>query len=71
MLLADATTNIDTLLATVTALNTLTALTNAEINQNPAAHIKSLARECKTVARQTVRIARLLTGSTLTADSGS
>lgn len=71
VLTSDAATNIATLLATVTALNALTALTNAEINANPAARIKDVVRELKTVARQTVRLARLVTGSTLTADSGS
>lgn len=63
--------NIATLLASVTALNNITALTNATINANPAATIKDVARETKTVARQAIRIARLLVGQLDTTDSGS
>jgi hypothetical protein len=71
ILVGDATTNIDTLLASVVALNAITALSNATINANPAAVIKDLTREVKTVARQAIRLARLATNSTLTADSGT
>jgi hypothetical protein len=56
---ADIETSIDILLATVATLNTITALTNTEINANPAAVIKDVAREVKTCARQTLRLARL------------
>ena len=71
LLTADATTNINTLLASITALNAITALTNATINANPAVTIKDVVRECKTIARQTVRIARLVTGSTMSTDTGT
>lgn len=67
---ADLDARLDTLLAVVAALNALTALTNAEINQNPAAVIKDLARECKTITRQTVRLARLMVGAFDNADVG-
>lgn len=70
-LTADAVQNIEALLASVVVLNGITAMTNATINGNPAAVIKDLVRECKTIARQTVRIARLVTGSTLSADVGT
>jgi hypothetical protein len=63
--------NIATLLATVDALNLLTERTNADINTNPAAAIKQVARECKTVARQTLRIARVVAGRLDTTNSGS
>lgn len=55
--------HIASLLAVVTALNEITDLTNAEINDNPAAVLKDVARECKTIARQTARIARLVVGA--------
>lgn len=61
---------IDTLIATVAALNAITALTNAEINANPAAVIKDVAREVKTVARQVTRIARLVGGEFSSGDCG-
>ena len=55
---------VDKLVLVVEALNALTDLTNAEINANPAAIIKDLARECKTIARQANREARLTSGRT-------
>jgi hypothetical protein len=69
-LLAIAGSNIDALMAVVAELNVLTSLTNAEINANPAAHIKDVARSVKTCARQTVRIARVLTDMTDSIDVG-
>lgn len=63
--------NIATLLTSVTALNGITALTNATINANPAAVIKDLAREAKTIARQTIRLARLVGNTLDSADTGS
>ena len=63
--------SISTLLATVQALNAITALTNAEINANPAAVIKDVAREVKTVARQTLRMARLQVGAFGSGDTGA
>jgi hypothetical protein len=55
---------VDKLVLVVENLNVLTDLTNAEINANPAAIIKDLARECKTIARQANREARLTSGRT-------
>jgi hypothetical protein len=67
----DVAAAIDTLLATVTALNAVTALTNAEINANPAQSIKVLTREVKTVARQLIRMARLMSGAFDSGDTGT
>jgi hypothetical protein len=67
---ADVAGQIAMLLATVTNLNAITALTNAEINQNPAPVIKDVAREVKTCARQTVRLARLVAGVFDSAETG-
>jgi hypothetical protein len=67
----DVAAAIDTLLATVTALNAVTALTNAEINANPAQSIKVLTREVKTVARQQIRMARLMSGAFDSGDTGT
>jgi len=55
---------VDKLLLVVENLNAITDLTNSEINANPAAIIKDLARECKTIARQANREARLTSGRT-------
>lgn len=66
----DVDTAIATLLATVEALNAITALTNADINSNPAAVIKDVVREVKTVARQTIRLARLRVAAFDTGDTG-
>jgi len=55
---------VDKLLLVVENLNAITDLTNSEINANPAAIIKDLARECKTIARQAYREARLTSGRT-------
>lgn len=68
---ADALAQVAVLLESVANLNALTALTNAEINANPAAAIKALARETKTVARQTIRLARIALGAYDSADTGS
>ncbi len=67
----DVDASIATLLATVAALNELTARTNADINTNPAAAIKDVAREVKTCARQTLRLARLTVAAFDSADTGS
>jgi hypothetical protein len=45
-------------------VNLITDMTNSAINANPAAIIKDLARECKTIARQANREARLTSGRT-------
>jgi len=63
--------SVDKLVAVVEALNALTALTNAEINANPAAVIKDLARECKTIARVANREARITSGRTESTDTGT
>ena len=55
---------VDKLVLVVENLNAITDMTNADINANPAAVIKDLAREVKTVARQANREARLTSGST-------
>lgn len=56
---ADVEASIATLITTVDTLNTVTARTNTEINTNPAASIKDVAREVKTVARQLTRLSRM------------
>jgi hypothetical protein len=61
---------VDKLIAVVEALNTITAMTNATINANPAAVIKDLARECKTIARQLNHETRLTSGRTESTDTG-
>jgi len=58
------------LILAVNDLNAITDLTNTAINQNPAQTIKVLARVCKTIARQTARIARIVTDDTLSTDTG-
>jgi hypothetical protein len=63
--------SVDKLVAVVEALNALTALTNSEINANPAAIIKDLARECKTIARVANREARLTSGRTEDTHTGT
>jgi hypothetical protein len=62
---------VDKLVLVVENLNALTDLTNAEINANPAAIIKDLARECKTIARQANREARLTSGRTEDTNTGT
>jgi hypothetical protein len=69
-LVAESDESVDKLVLVVEALNAITALTNAEINANPAAVIKDLARECKTIARQANREARLTSGRTESTDTG-
>ena len=59
----DVESNIATLLTTLAALDTITARTNSTINSNPAASIKDLTREVKTVARQAIRVARIVSGA--------
>lgn len=68
---ADVDASISTLLATVALLNEITARTNAEINANPAAVIKDVAREVKTVARQSLRLARLQVAAFGSGDTGA
>jgi hypothetical protein len=70
-LISESDEAVDKLVLVVEALNALTALTNATINQNPAAIIKDLARECKTIARQANREARLTSGSTESTFTGT
>jgi len=54
--------NIAALEQVVANLNALTNTPNATINANPASYIKDLAREAKTIARQTIRIAKVMVG---------
>lgn len=67
---AESGLSVDKLLATITALNAITDMTNASINSNPAAVIKSLTRECKTIARQLNREARFTSGRMDSTDTG-
>jgi hypothetical protein len=69
-MVAESDEAVDKLVLVVEALNAITDLTNAEINANPAAIIKDLARECKTIARQANREARLTSGRTESTDTG-
>jgi len=62
--------SVDKLVLVIEALNAITALTNADINANPAAILKDLTRECKTIARQANREARLTSGRTESTDTG-
>jgi len=61
---------IDVLLVSIDNLRAIIDLTNAEINANPAAVIKDVAREARTTAHQTVRIARLMVGAFDSTDVG-
>ena len=70
-MVAESDEAVDKLVLVVEALNAITALTNAEINQNAAAVIKDLARECKTIARQANREARLTSGRTESTHTGT
>lgn len=68
---ADPQTHIDILLASQAAIQAdVLGLTNAQINQNPAAVLKTLAREVLTVNRRTVRLARLTLGVTDSTNTG-
>jgi hypothetical protein len=69
-MVAESDEAVDKLVAVVEALNLITDMTNAEINANPAAVIKDVARELKTVARQVNREARLTSGRTEDTDTG-
>jgi len=70
-MVAESDESVDKLVLVVEALNALTDMTNADINANPAAIIKDLARECKTIARQANREARLTSGRTESTDTGT
>lgn len=70
-MVAEQDESVDKLVAVVEALNLITALTNAEINANPAAILKDLARECKTIARVANREARMTSGRTESTDTGT
>lgn len=70
-MIAEQDESVDKLVAVVEALNLITALTNAEINANPAAIIKDVARECKTIARVANREARITSGRTESTDTGT
>jgi hypothetical protein len=63
--------SVDKLVAVVEALNLITDMTNAEINANPAAIIKDVARELKTVARVANREARITSGRTEDTHTGT
>ena len=63
-MVAESDEAVDKLVLVVENLNALTDMTNADINANPAAVIKDLARECKTIARQANREARMTSGRT-------
>jgi ClpP class serine protease len=63
--------SVDKLVLVVENLNAITDMTNADINANPAAIIKDVARELKTVARQANREARLTSGRTDSTHTGT
>lgn len=67
---ADAVAQVVILINAVTELNAITALDNNVIRDNPAPTIKTLTRICKTVARQAIRVAKLVTDDTLSVDTG-
>jgi hypothetical protein len=69
-MVAESDISVDKLIAVIEKLNTITAMTNAAINTNAAAVIKDLTRECKTIARQVNREARLTSGRTEDTDTG-
>jgi hypothetical protein len=62
---------VDKLLVTIDNLHAITDMTNATINANPAAVIKSLTRECKTIARQVNREARMTSGKVDDTNTGT
>jgi hypothetical protein len=62
--------HIDALLTAISALSEIAGRTNATINANPAAAIKDTVREVLTVARRTVRLARLQLGVLDSTDTG-
>jgi hypothetical protein len=70
-MIAEQDESVDKLVAVVEALNVITAMTNADVNANPAAVIKDLARECKTIARVANREARMTSGRTESTDTGT
>ena len=69
-MVAESDESVDKLVLVIEALNAITDMTNAEINANPAAVIKNLTRECKTIARQANREARMTSGRTESTDTG-
>jgi hypothetical protein len=69
-IVAESDPAVDKLIAVVEALNTITSLSNATINANPAAVIKDVARELKTVARQLNHEVRLTAGRLESTDTG-
>jgi hypothetical protein len=69
-MVAESDEAVDKLVLVVENLNLITDMTNADINANPAAIIKDLARECKTIARQANREARFTSGRTESTDTG-
>jgi len=70
-MVAESAEAVDKLVLVVENLNLITDMTNADINANPAAIIKDLARECKTIARQANREARFTSGRTESTDTGA
>jgi hypothetical protein len=67
---AEQNESVDKLVLVVENLNLITDMTNADINANPAAIIKDVARELKTVARVANREARLTSSRTESTDTG-
>lgn len=63
----DAAAQLDVLLASIATLQVVTDKSNNAIG---GADTKTVARECRRVARQLVRITRLLVGALDTADAG-
>ena len=61
--------SVDKLIAVVSALNAITDMTNAASTRTRSV-IKNLARECKTIARQVNREARMTSGRTEDTDTG-
>ena len=70
-LMAETKESIDKLVASVEALNVITNTTNATINGNPAATIKTVCREVKTVARQVNRLARMVSRTMDSTNTGT
>lgn len=64
------TDSVTDLMDTIDGLNALIALPNATINANPAATIKSFARDMRWAIKEQIRIARLVSRQTDSTDLG-
>jgi hypothetical protein len=65
----DTATNIDAIRHATDNIRTIIDTPNAQINAGPAPYIKAMARDCLDIARQTIRLARIITDTT--ADTGT